>query len=95
VDKEKEEKKIVSFNFSHALVSVLSKLGDAGFGMVQGDQCSLVWSVWHFIQECKTSSRFSTTFKGKNILHSSKYGTRVLKSNIGCHSRYMTLNSIF
>jgi len=41
----KSKKKIVSFNFSHAVFSVLYKLGDTGFGMVQGDQCGLVWSV--------------------------------------------------
>jgi len=53
VDKVKK-KKIVSCNFSHFLFSVLSKLGDADFGMVQGDQCGLVWYVlalhiwiWH------------------------------------------------
>jgi len=47
VDKVQKRRKnqIVSFNFSPALFSVLSRRGNAGFGLVQGDLCGLVWSV--------------------------------------------------
>jgi hypothetical protein len=45
-----QKKEIMSFNFSHALSSVLTTLGEAGFGsilhgLVEGDQYDLLWSV--------------------------------------------------
>jgi hypothetical protein len=62
---DKVKKIILSFNFSYALFSVPSETGDAGFGLVQGDQCGLEWSVLALIQEYKTSSHLSTTLKKK------------------------------
>ena len=86
----------MSCNFSRALFSVLSKLvmqALVWFRVISAVWCGL---FWHFIHEYKTSSHLSTTFKKKNlILHSSKYGTTILKTSIVCFSGYLTLNNIY